>query len=61
MSRLVICTETIKTINTNKNTQRNLTRLNMDLRYFPEREHSEHWQWILFAFFEAARHNFDIV
>lgn len=38
-----------------------LTLLNMDLRYFPDREHSLHWQWMLFDFLEAARHNFVIV
>lgn len=37
------------------------TLLNIDFRYFPEPEHSEHWQWILFDFLVAARHNFVIV
>lgn len=36
-------------------------RLNIDLRYFPDREQTEHSQWIGLAFFEAARHNFSIV
>ena len=38
-----------------------LTLLNNDLWYFPDWEHTEHWQCKLFAFFLAARHSFKIV
>lgn len=37
------------------------TRLNIDLRYFPDREQTEQSQWMGLAFFEAARQNFSIV
>lgn len=38
-----------------------LTRLNMDLRYFPERKQTEHWQLIFVAFLVTAWHNWTIV
>jgi len=41
--------------------ENDLTLLNIDLWYFPDREHSEQWQWMLFDFLLAARHNFVIV
>ena len=34
--------------------RRNFTRLKIDFLYFPEREHTEHWQWIVIVFFENA-------
>lgn len=37
------------------------TRLKTDLWYFPDRAQSEHAQWMLFAFFEAAWNNFSKV
>lgn len=35
--------------------------LNIDLRYFPDLEQTEHWQLMLFSFFEAARQSCMIV
>lgn len=37
------------------------TRLKMLLWYFPEREQTEHWQLIIFAFLDAALHSLTIV